>query len=251
MSIYLLGLGPLRLGEQLVLVAALDGAAETVDAVVGLLVGKTADGNLDSLGLLLKKIVVSRNKKKHVSHAVLSCLVVFISRRVPPCDSDFNRGSDCRIDPIRSKRAQLGQYSSECTMQVCFLVAVGCRLDSRAVARSSGRGKVGFVPEAKLAVAGGIGIPGSGGSEQLGQPRSAEDERSERGGHDGRLDGWLSLVVVVEEMPLGRGLRENEKGPRQQASGWSGWLAGRAGRVLSSHVREVGGRHVTQIVQCK
>lgn len=33
----LLGLGPLVLGEQLVLVAALDGTADTVDAVVGFL----------------------------------------------------------------------------------------------------------------------------------------------------------------------------------------------------------------------
>lgn len=36
---YLLRLGPLLLGEQLVLVAALEGSAESVDALVGLLGG--------------------------------------------------------------------------------------------------------------------------------------------------------------------------------------------------------------------
>lgn len=57
---YLLGLGPLVLGQQLVLVTALDGATETVDTVVGLLGRQTLKSNLHSLGLLLVKIVVSK-----------------------------------------------------------------------------------------------------------------------------------------------------------------------------------------------
>lgn len=48
-----------------------------------------------------------------------------------------------------------------------------------------GRGQI-FVPEAELAVAGGIGVPRRGGSKHLSEPRAAEDERSERD-HDGRI----------------------------------------------------------------
>lgn len=56
---YLLGLGPLVLGEQLVGVAALDGATDAVDTLVGLLGGQTLQGDLDSFVLFLEEIVVS------------------------------------------------------------------------------------------------------------------------------------------------------------------------------------------------
>lgn len=51
------GLGPLRLGEQLVGETALDGAADTEDAVVTLLGVETGEGGLDALGLLGDKII--------------------------------------------------------------------------------------------------------------------------------------------------------------------------------------------------
>lgn len=56
---YLLGLGPLVLGEELVDGAALDGAADAVDALVGLLGGEALEGNLDGFVLLLEEVVVS------------------------------------------------------------------------------------------------------------------------------------------------------------------------------------------------
>ncbi len=56
---YLLGFGPVLLGEQLVLVAALSGTAETVDAVVGLLAREALDGDLDGLALLLEEVIES------------------------------------------------------------------------------------------------------------------------------------------------------------------------------------------------
>lgn len=43
------------------LVAALDSSAETVDALVGLALGETLEGNLDALTLLLVQIIVSRD----------------------------------------------------------------------------------------------------------------------------------------------------------------------------------------------
>lgn len=56
---YLLGLGPLVLGEQLVGVAALDGAADAVDALVGLLCGEALEGDLHGFVLFLEEVVVS------------------------------------------------------------------------------------------------------------------------------------------------------------------------------------------------
>lgn len=56
---YLLGLGPLVLGEQLVGVAALDGAADAVDALVRLLCGEALESDLHGFGLFLEEIVVS------------------------------------------------------------------------------------------------------------------------------------------------------------------------------------------------
>lgn len=56
---YLLGLGPLVLGQKLVLVTALDGAADAVDSVIGLLGGKTSQGDLGGFALLLVKVVIS------------------------------------------------------------------------------------------------------------------------------------------------------------------------------------------------
>jgi hypothetical protein len=55
----LLRLGPLSLGQELVLVRALCGAADAVDTVVGLLGAETLEGELDSLTLLLEEIIVS------------------------------------------------------------------------------------------------------------------------------------------------------------------------------------------------
>ena len=45
---------------------------------------------------------------------------------------------------------------------------------------------VGDLPKTELPVAGGTDVPIGHGLDQLGQPRSLEDERSERG-HLGRL----------------------------------------------------------------
>ena len=50
--------GPVGAGEQLVLVAALGGAAEAVDTLVGLLGGEALEGELDGLTLLLVQVVV-------------------------------------------------------------------------------------------------------------------------------------------------------------------------------------------------
>lgn len=50
--------GPVGAGEQLVLVAALGGAAEAVDTLVGLLGGEALEGDLDGLTLLLVQVVV-------------------------------------------------------------------------------------------------------------------------------------------------------------------------------------------------
>lgn len=58
----LLGLGPLVLGQQLVLDAALDGAANAEDAVVALLFVEAGQGRLDGLGLLGDEVVGSVGK---------------------------------------------------------------------------------------------------------------------------------------------------------------------------------------------
>lgn len=57
-SSYLLGLGPLLLGQDLVLVAVLDGAADAEDAVVALLGRETLEGEADLFPLLLEEVVV-------------------------------------------------------------------------------------------------------------------------------------------------------------------------------------------------
>lgn len=53
------GGGPLLLGEKLVLVTALDSAAEAVDSLVGLSGGETLEGLLGDGVLLLEKVIVS------------------------------------------------------------------------------------------------------------------------------------------------------------------------------------------------
>lgn len=60
---YLLGLGPVRLGEELVLVGALRGTADAEDAVVGLLGGQALEGELHGLALLLEEIVVPMRRR--------------------------------------------------------------------------------------------------------------------------------------------------------------------------------------------
>lgn len=50
--------GPVGTREQLVLVAALRGTADAVDALVGLLVGEALEGDLNNLALLLPKVIV-------------------------------------------------------------------------------------------------------------------------------------------------------------------------------------------------
>lgn len=46
-------------------VAALDGAADAVDTLVGLLGGQTLQGDLDSFVFLLEEIVVSGYEREH------------------------------------------------------------------------------------------------------------------------------------------------------------------------------------------
>lgn len=58
----LLGLGPLVLGEELVDGAALDRAADAVDALVGLLGRKALEGDLDGFVFLLEEVVVSQTE---------------------------------------------------------------------------------------------------------------------------------------------------------------------------------------------
>lgn len=58
-SSYLGGGGPLLLGEELVLVAALDSTSDTVDALVGLAVVEALEGLLGNVVLLLEEIVIS------------------------------------------------------------------------------------------------------------------------------------------------------------------------------------------------
>lgn len=65
---YLVGLGPLVLWQKLVLVTALDGAADTVDSVVGFLGGETAQGDLGGFALLLDEVVEPVGFKPEVSH---------------------------------------------------------------------------------------------------------------------------------------------------------------------------------------
>ena len=54
---YIFGLGPVGLGQQLVLVAALDGAADAVDAVVALAGREALERLLDRVALLLDEVV--------------------------------------------------------------------------------------------------------------------------------------------------------------------------------------------------
>jgi hypothetical protein len=56
---YLGGGGPLLLGEELVLVAALDSTSDTVDALVGLAVVEALEGLLGNVVLLLEEVVIS------------------------------------------------------------------------------------------------------------------------------------------------------------------------------------------------
>lgn len=55
---HLLGLGPLLLRQELVLVAELDGAANAEDAVVALLGRQALEGQSDGSVLLLVEVVV-------------------------------------------------------------------------------------------------------------------------------------------------------------------------------------------------
>lgn len=61
---HLLRLGPLVLGQELVLVGELDGAADAVNAVVGLLGREALEGLLDDIGLLLDEVVESAVEEK-------------------------------------------------------------------------------------------------------------------------------------------------------------------------------------------
>lgn len=53
------GGSPLLLGEELVLVTALNSTSDTVDALVGLDVGKALESSLGGLVLLFEEIIVS------------------------------------------------------------------------------------------------------------------------------------------------------------------------------------------------
>lgn len=94
----LLGLGPLVLGEQLVGVAALDGAADAVDTLVGLLGGQTLQGDLDSFVFLLEEIVVSQTE-----------LAVAGSARIPIGSGRQHLGQPRPLQDVRSERDHVGR----------------------------------------------------------------------------------------------------------------------------------------------
>lgn len=209
---YVLVGGPLLAGEELVLVAALDGAADAVDALVRLLGGEALEGELDGLALLLHEVVVSIAPKKSGSAKVPFLFPFSLSFPVFP-----QVFSSISIPMAKKKSLRIESCNHNVPLGCLFFpplfIHSSCNKCNSDQLKAGNRGYrrvcmciFFFLPETQLAVPRSTDVPVGDGLEHVVQPRPLEDIRGE-GDHRFREKFADVFLVVVEESEKG-GSRE-------------------------------------------